>query len=584
MARAIKADPAFADAYSMLGSWYQQERQWDAAIAVWQDASRLAKGGAKAFSFPLARCLHESGRAGEASDIIARYANEQPQWKILQQQNQLFMRMRGLTGNNQATLVSRVNTCDPELFPWLDVDGHRLHFTRRVRGMDEDFFKAEADSCGGWLSPNNLGSPPNTLAQESAQMVSADGHYLFFHRCENRSDNGWDGGGCDLYLAYRVSVDSPWSVEQPFGATINTPAFEGMPSLSADNRVLFFVSDRPGGYGGLDIWSSRFENGLWQEPRNLGPTINTAGAELAPYLHADNQTLYFTSDGHPTIGGTDILYAKRDRQGRWSQAALVDYPINSPANEMSLCIQAESGEVVFGTDRAGRLGDFDLFSASLSPQQRPEVVSLWRGIVCDSITNRRITNAEVIITDAETGSLLYQVSSNRGDGALAVPLKREHTYWLRTERVGYQTRLDTLRRPEARADTVQAITKLALLPDGYVAPIHDSLVVTIRFPLNAATMSDSERLVLRQLIEPWKAHTGRGRFLINGYTDATGPPLLNEQLSFARARLVMNEMKAMGITPSQMEPRGWGEANPIAANDSEEHMALNRRVEVIFRQ
>ena len=173
------------------------------------------------------------------------------------------------------------------MFPWISHDQRTLYFTRRMNNTDEDFFTTSVDSCGGWFTGTNMGSPPNTLNQESAQMISADGHYLFFMQCENRSINGWGQGGCDLYMAYRA--DSVWSVPQSFGATINTPGYEGMPCLSVDNRDLYFVSDRAGGFGGLDIWIAKFRNGLWQQPVNAGSQINTAGNETAPFLHYRDQ-------------------------------------------------------------------------------------------------------------------------------------------------------------------------------------------------------------------------------------------------------------------------------------------------------
>jgi hypothetical protein len=121
-------------------------------------------------------------------------------------------------------LGTSINTPQPEMYPCISADTETIYFTRRMNGIDEDFYKAQLDSCGGWLYARNLGTPPNTSAQEASQMISADGHYLFFMRCETRSENGWANGGCDLFMAY--TADSTWSIPQSFGATINTPGCE----------------------------------------------------------------------------------------------------------------------------------------------------------------------------------------------------------------------------------------------------------------------------------------------------------------------------------------------------------------------
>src|SRR5690606_38688604 len=134
-------------------------------------------------------------------------------------------------------------------------------------------YYAHTDSCGGWFKALPFGSPPNTRNDDFAQIISADGHYIFFTRSDIPSESGCVRRAHDLSMTYTgVSI---CSVPQSFGASINTSSYEGTPCLSADNRELYFSSNRPGGYGGLDLWVSRFENGLWQAPRNLGPTINT---------------------------------------------------------------------------------------------------------------------------------------------------------------------------------------------------------------------------------------------------------------------------------------------------------------------
>lgn len=301
--KAIKEYPPYTEAYVTYADWLLRRHQYRAAAAILQDAEIHCPFGRKIFQKQIATSLLYSGYISEARKRIPVNTRDSF-WKALDEQAVFAVETRR---NRDSGVVQPVgplwgiNTGDPEMFPSISADGKTFYFTRRVNGQDEDFFYAKPDTCGGWQSARNMGSPPNTLQQEGAQSISADGHYLFFMRCDNRSISGWDQGGCDLYMAYRA--DSVWSIPQSFGATINTPGFEGMPCLSSDNRELYFASDREGGYGGLDIWSSRFEHGLWQAPRNLGPGVNTKGDETAPFLYADNATLFFASTGRPGMGG-----------------------------------------------------------------------------------------------------------------------------------------------------------------------------------------------------------------------------------------------------------------------------------------
>lgn len=581
MEDAIRLYPAYTEAYSKLAAWYAYDHNWDAAIATCRAASQQTPMGAQHFAYPLALSLNSGLQPAEALSVIATYGNNNKEWTALRSQAMLLQKELAYAGADTVVMLPRVNTKDPEMFPWLSGNGNELYFTRRVKGNDEDFFSAKPDSCGGWFSGVNLGAPPNTLAQESAQMISADGHYLFFSRCENRVDNGWEGGGCDLYMAYRA--DSIWSTPQNFGATINTPAFEGMPCLSADNRELYFASDRPGGYGGMDIWMSRFENGMWQVPRNLGPAVNTKGTETAPYLHIDNHTLFFSSTGHTTLGGSDIFRTTRTGDTTWAAAQHLSCPINTPAEETGICLSVDGSTAYFSSDRKGVSGDFDLFEVALPPSMQPLQVAKIEGYVRDSLSDSRLTYASIYITDAATGDAMYHFNSNRGDGSYMITLPVGKTYYWHTDRVAYQDREDTINIARG-ADSTHAQHIIAMLPQGYVAPVNDSLLLTIHFPLNSAKLTDSDKILIHAKLEPWLADAAGSVLFVNGYTDNTGTPIINEQLSYSRANLVTAALVDLGIEPLNIKTQGWGEAQPLAPNDTDEGMSLNRRVEVIIRR
>lgn len=580
MEKSIAEYPTYIDAISILGTWYFSDHSFRRSAEVFQKGYSFDKK----FAFPLAKSLVYSGSTSEALGIISANsagAADRGPWDKLRTQAQFIQQAMNVPWRDTAYNMGRPNTSDAEMFPWISHDQQTLYFTRRMNNTDEDFFITSVDSCGGWFTGTNMGSPPNTLNQESAQMISADGHYLFFMQCENRSINGWGQGGCDLYMAYRA--DSIWSVPQSFGATINTPGYEGMPCLSADNRDLYFVSDRAGGFGGLDIWIAKFRNGLWQHPVNAGSQINTAGNETAPFLHIDNSTFYFASDGQAGMGGTDLFMARRTGDTTWTKPVNMGYPINSTADESSLSVNRPGDTLYFASDRDSVAGNFDLYQMRLPSKLRPIPVNVVKGYVFDSLSGGRLNYASIRISDAETEEQLYHFNSNRGDGSFMITLPAGRAYKWQIDRVSYKDGGFVLDLSEIDLNQPY-LHNIPLLPSDYIAPVNDTTVLTIFFPVSGASLSDSDKAAIAQAMSPWLQDKVGLQIQVNGYTDNTGTPIINEELSFMRAGLVAQEIVALGFDPLSILTEGWGEADPVDTNDTEEGMQLNRRVEVVIRR
>lgn len=587
MNRAIEIHPSYRDAYATLGEWYFTDRQFAAATDVFVRASASCKDGRTAFALPLARSLLYDYKPTQALQLIIGNAqrSDNKEWEELRKSATFMQRaLNNMLKDTVYNLGPRINTENPELHPFISADTMYLYYTRMVNNVDMDCYKTTIDSCGcaKWFSGGNLGSPTNTPDHEAAQFVSADGHYLFYMRCDNRSENGWDQGGCDLYMAY--TADSVWSDGQSFGATINTPAYEGMPCLSPDNRDLYFVSDREGGYGGLDIWVSRFEDGLWQLPRNLGPHINTPKDETAPFIHIDNRTLYFSSNGHPGMGAADLYYSRRVNDTLWSDPVNMGYPVNTSGNEKSISVTIDGKHAYLSSDRDSVEGNYDIYETDLAKHLQPVPVVVLKGYVYDSLTKEKLPYSVVNIQDATTGEKLYRFVSNRGDASYMITLPTGNKYAYVADRVGYMETIDTISLVDTDPDRGKPINyNISLLPQGYTAPIHDSLILTIQFPINSKTVSDSDKLVIQEAIEPWMDEDGLV-FIVSGYTDNTGTPMINEELSALRAKEVANELMAYGFSEFSIDANGWGEANPVASNDTEVGRDLNRRVEIVVRR
>ena len=593
LTKAIRKAPSSPDAYSILGRWYFEEHRFGDAANVFKSASARCPNGNMRFAKPYAKSLLYALRPDPALQVINTFATikDSTEWNKLRAQAYFEKNALASPSATPENLGIRINTDVPELFPSMAVDTQTIYFTRRLNNMDDDLYSAKADSCGGWFGALNMGSLPNTPDYEQAQFISADGHYLFFTRCDNRSDDGWAEGGCDLFMAYRVANDSPWTIPQPFGETINTPAYEGMPSLSPDNRELYFVSDRAGGYGGYDIWVSHLEDGVWQLPVNAGPGINTAGNETAPYLNFDNKTLYFTSDGWPGMGGNDIFMSRRVNDTSWSQAKNLGYPINTPYDEKSECITLDGKTLYFSSDRNGPAGNYDIYQVALPAAVRPVPVSYIAGYVFDSLTHIRLNYAAMFICNAATGDTVYHFYSNRGDGSYLITLHVDNTYVLHVAHIGYTEVLDTIRfsnQPEGREGHYvrePIIHNVPMLPSNYeeIRPINDSLIAVIHYDVNRVDLNNTEKAIIRDALSPWLSQAGY-IISVNAYTDNTGTPMINEELSHKRAQLVAKQVVSLGVEETSVQAKGWGESKMIAPNDNEEGQRKNRRVEIIIRR
>lgn len=585
--KSIKAAPYSVDAYSNLADLYQtQNRFHDAALLLKQAATSCSRC-ADAFAMPLATTLWRAQLFTQAENILNSWKkpaglSQKAEWeyKLLRKNIQYGKYAMSLPSTDTPDNMSfRINSEFDEYFPSISQDDSTIVFTRKTGGIDEDFYRAQRDSCGGWFIARDLGAPPNSPDQEGAQMISADNHYLFFMRCGNRSPNGWEMGGCDLYFSY--TEKGGWAQPVPFGATINTPAFEGMPSLSPDNKVLYFISTRPGGYGGKDIWKSEFKNGLWQIPENLGSEINTPGDETAPWIASDNKTLYFTSDGHPGLGGNDIYYTKQDDSGHWQRPENLGYPINSSYDDVSITLSKDGKKAYYASNRPGGMGGMDLYEVKLPPALQPEAQTWNYGIVKDSLTGERLPYAQMEWTDIESGKIISKYQSNSGDASFLSAFPVNTKLAIRVIRFNYLNYEDTLIFNNTYVFPPDTFN-IALLPNYYQPPLMDKLICKLSFSKNDASISDSLKMEIKKRIEPFKDKP-YVEFFANGFTDDSGTPDLNMDMSYRRARALGDVLFDLGIPESEIHIQGWADTNPVAPNDTEENREQNRRVELIIR-
>lgn len=478
-----------------------------------------------------------------------------------------------------ATLLpDQINTIHNETYPSIAYNDSMIVFTREDSEGELDFYYSVLDTCNDWLYAKDLGAPPNSIKREQSHFLSADGRYMFFTRCGNIPTNDRALGMCDIYFAYKLN--DQWMEDVPFGATINTHAFEGMPSLSADQRTLYFVSDRPGGYGGKDIWYTTYEHGKWQVPINLGPEINTPFDEVSPFIAPDGVSLYFSSNGHAGLGAFDLFYYSLSNK----EVRNLGCGYNSPYDDIALVIDHRQALAYFSSNRPGGYGGYDLYTIPILKEVSHQLTTYWKGSVIDSISRESLTHAYIEVLDL-SGNILAQYQSNAGDGSFIIPLINDEAYQIMVLRSGFE---DVSFNVKLDDNTIHWNYNISMLPQGYVPEeiVPDPLPVIVKHwdPINfernvrklTATQIEGLRALLQEIpLDEIKSIT------IHSYTDNSGTPDINMVYANERA-ISAHHIIAEYVAADKIIHRIWGDADPVAANDTEENRYLNRRIELVI--
>lgn len=504
--KAIAAAPHTSYAYSVLGKYYFDQGRYLDAAYIFESGTKSCPGGTQLFAIPWAQALFRAGNAERAGAALRSYqmpANAKPQLKAevaALQRSIDFGRLVGYNKHNVAVvnMGDSLNSADDDYCPSYSFLGNNIIFTRRSGGVNEDFYISSRDSCGDWSRAHDVGFPLNSQNPEGAQVRSFNEKYMIYQKCDNRSPNGWEMGGCDLYLSYATA--NGWSTPRSFGYTINTIAFEGMPALAPDESALYFVSDRPGGYGGKDIWVSYFKNGYWQVPENLGPNVNTDKDEMSPVIAADNKTLFFSSNGHTGFGGFDMYEAIRQADGKWTKAINLGTPLNSNYDDLCGTVAIEGKEMYFASNRTGGFGGLDIYKAELPQNLRPMPMGILYGQVKDHETASPLTRATVTITDLEQDKLLYNLKSNRGDGSFYATLPSGKRYGIKVESNYYKPFEEHV---SLSALSIIDTVKCALLPEGYVPNKKNLALLTIDMKDTFMRGQDSFCLAISRALNPY---------------------------------------------------------------------------------
>lgn len=486
-----------------------------------------------------------------------------------------------------SNLGEAINTKYSEYFPAMTADEQTLIFTRREpidrndgypNDMNEDFYFSFKNENGEWLNAMNPGRPINTIFNEGAPTLSPDGKYVIFTACDldrggNYGPDKTGYGHCDLFVSVRYG--SRWSKPVNMGPTVNSKHWESQPSFASDGKTIYFIRgmfDREGRQHD-DIYMTEMVNGKWAKAQPLPMNINTNGKEESVFIHPDNRTLYFSSNGHAGMGRMDIFMSRKKEDGKWGDPVNLGYPINTKGTENSFHVSASGEYAILSSDREGGLGGMDLYRLELPEHLRPNRVTYLKGIVKDASTKKPL-EASFTLIDLSSGDTVVVASSDSENGSYLVVLPASENYALLAEKQGYLFHSENFEL-DLGTDKSHFTKNIDLQP---IEAGRSVVLKNVFFDVDKYDLKPASHTELNKLTELLNANPTI-KIEISGYTDNQGNAAANQILSENRAKAVYQYLIDHSISGTRLMYKGYGQTNPIATNDTEEGRALNRRTE-----
>ncbi|MES2591877.1 MAG: OmpA family protein [Bacteroidota bacterium] len=473
-------------------------------------------------------------------------------------------------------LGNSINSSYSEYAPIISADGAMMIFTskrptaknieKKESGMENVYVSYYNDTTEKWSEAKILGESVNQQKRNnSAIALSNDGQRLLLYKGEP------DG---NIYGSALKGEE--WTQPTLLPSPINSSRHETSASIAPDGRTIYFISDRKGGQGGLDIWRSKqAKNGLWGAEENLGPEINTSKDEEGVFIHPDGKTLYFSSKGHDSKGGFDVFKSVNEG-GKWKSPANLGSPINTPGDDLFFVITAEGKTGYYSSAREGGNGAKDIYEITFdypSNKKSESRLTLFKGVIIDYDSFEPI-GADIEIVDNTINEIITSIKSNSVTGKFLVSLPSGKNYGIAVKKEGYLFYSENFNIPESAA--FQKIDKhipLQKLNVGNKITLKNIFYDYGKATLRSESVSELNQLASLMALNP------NIKIEVASYTDSEGSEEYNLTLSQARAQSVVDFLLSTGIKKEELIAKGYGEANPLFSNDTEEGREINRRTE-----
>jgi len=471
---------------------------------------------------------------------------------------------------NPRPLEYPLNQFKQQYFPVLSADQASLFFIKRDN--DEEIYVAVKNDDNSWSNPVPIDSAITSEYNEGTCSVSADGRTMVFTSCM-RSDGF---GSCDLYITHKTG--DHWREPKNLGRPINSSAWDSQPALTADGKTLYYVSNRKGGLGKRDIWVSHFsEEAGWSHPRNLGPSINSISDDISPFIHANEQTLFFATDARIGFGGFDIYYSDRDTAKNWSEPVNFGYPINTHNDELAMFITADGAQGYYSYETRKN----KKFSSKLYVIDIPEEITLKHrssyvtGIIYDSLTSKPLQDS-IQLFNMSTNLAVSQVVSDSINGKYLMVLTEGAEYALYIDARDYLFKSYHFDLNGQNEGLEGIVANIALSP---IEKGEKTTLNNVLFEHDSYALSEKSNIALLFVTDYMLNHPGLN-IEIAGHTDNIGSDFYNLRLSKNRAHSVFNYLINHGVDEERLTYQGYGSTHPVASNASDFGRAKNRRIEL----
>ncbi|GGF09434.1 OmpA family protein [Hymenobacter cavernae] len=582
--------PSLPEPFVMKGSMLKAMGENQAAFEAYRDGlSKTPLNPTRANDYyTLGELAISFGDYQTAADSYKKYLKVAPksQRTLARAQRQLLncefavKAMANPVGIAPTRLGEPLNTFHFQYFPALTADNRFLLYTIRPTAQvqsNEDLFIAKQNKDGSFAAPVSISPVINTPYNEGAGTISGDGKTLVFASC----DRPGAVGNCDLYISRRTGNN--WSKPENLGRNVNSVEWDSQPTLSADGRTLYFTSTRRGGKGQEDIYMTTLQpDGTWSLAKNLGEPVNTAGKDMAPFIHASGTTLYYVTDGLVGMGGLDVYRCELEAPTRWSIPQNLGYPLNTFENEASLFISSDNRRGFCSRSRAAEPGvkserdrPVELFGFEVPKQvQARETSTYTQGRVFDAVTKKPI-KADVQLYDLNSDELTQFVTSDPEVGDYTVVLNEGRQYAM-------YAAADKYLMKSLNFDYTDKHSFDPLTLDIYLEPVRAGRSIVLNnlfFDTKQYELKPKSQTELNRLIQFMRQYKDI-QVEISGHTDDVGADADNMTLSQNRARSVYNYLVKQGIPEARLRFKGYGETKSLVANDSEAHRQQNRRIEL----
>jgi len=583
---AIKREASFLEAYVKLAQLHITKGELDnAETTALTGKSRL--GGKNAtqklradMGWVLTHVYLKQGRFQEAQDeflatdplLDISFRRLPTYLDMKDQMDFLALQLGNFLPIDKEKLPEPLNEFQLQYFPVLTADGEQLLFTKRDgtgNNDKEDIFMAFVSPEGNWSKPQSVAQAINSPYNEGTCTITADGNILIYTSCDAPDSEG----SCDLYITYKVN--GRWQRPKNMGKNVNSRSWDSQPSLSADGRILFFSSNRKGGFGGNDIWYSVMQNDdTWSEAKNLGDVVNTSKDEISPFMFFNNEILFFSSNGHPGFGGMDIQLSKVV-DGEFTKPENLGLPINDQLDQVALFITAQKDYAYFTELSTGeKESNRSLLYRFKFPKEISlgENLTVTEGKVLNSKTGEPI-DATLSLVSLTNDSTLYRFKADGKTGEFTMLYPDKAISGLYVEKKGFIPKIYNVERDKIK--NVKGL-KVELVP---VAAGEEFVFENVFFEFDEYGLK-SESISSLKILVKFLTENPNVNILITGHTDNVGSASYNQNLSLQRAKSVQDYLIKHGFHQGRVLVEGKGDNEPMIPNISAQNQALNRRITI----